>query len=97
MNPERLRRTEIFVLDGLAWFSFRFDHVVSLLRKILDKHFLGIQLDVADRQRQRSPTVAIAITKVALLEHCTMSSSSWMIFLIRETVANQSVQKNSIT
>jgi hypothetical protein len=30
-------------------------------------------------------TVAMAITKVALLEHCTISSSSWMIFLTRET------------
>lgn len=27
----------------------------------------------------------MAITKVALLEHCTISSSKWTIFLIRET------------
>lgn len=36
-------------------------------------------------KRNRGRTVAIAMTKVALLEHCTISSSSWMIFLIRET------------
>jgi hypothetical protein len=30
-------------------------------------------------------TVAIATTKVALFEHWTISSSSWIIFLIRET------------
>lgn len=30
-------------------------------------------------------TVATAMVNVALLEHCAMSSSSWMIFFIRDT------------
>jgi hypothetical protein len=30
-------------------------------------------------------TVATAMVNVALLEHCTMSSSSWTIFFIRDT------------
>jgi hypothetical protein len=30
-------------------------------------------------------TVATAMVNVALLEHCTMSSSSWTIFFTRDT------------
>ena len=37
--------------------------------------------------------MATEITKVALLEHCTISSSSWMIFFIRAT-GDASVDSN---
>lgn len=46
---------------------------------------------------EKRRTVAMAITKVALLEHCAMSSSSCMIFLTRETgIALGAVSENSL-
>lgn len=41
-------------------------------------------------------TVAMAMTKVALLEHCTISSSSWIIFLIRDTGKELAVLASSL-
>lgn len=36
-------------------------------------------------EERKSPTVATETVNVALVEHCTISSSSWMIFFIRDT------------
>lgn len=61
---------------------------MPLFCEILDEHFLGQSVMGREEYQataRESRTVAIAITNVALLEHCTMSSSSWMIFFIRET------------
>lgn len=68
---------------------------MPLLCEILNKHFLQVLASARDI-RKRGPTVATAMTNVALLEHCTISSSSWMIFFIRDTVDVSMDSNNSI-
>lgn len=79
------RLTQVSVLDILSRFPLRLDNIMTLFCKILNKHFLQGLASVRDIRNRRS-TVATAMTNVALLEHCTISSSSWMIFFIRDTV-----------
>lgn len=72
------QRTEILVLNGLARLSLGLDHIVPLFGKVLNEHLLDMGLVGARGMTMERVwrTVAIAITKVALFEHCTMSSSS---------------------
>lgn len=43
--------TQVFVLNGLSGFPFRFDNIMPLLCEMLDKHFLHTKKTIANAVR----------------------------------------------